>query len=40
MAKTFLKRTKYDRSTLRKIDLIIRRGYFRKRRPALEWRER
>ena len=28
--KSYLRRTKYSKSTLRKIELIIRRGYHRK----------
>jgi hypothetical protein len=29
--KSFLRRSKCDKSTLRKIEIIMRRGYFRKR---------
>ena len=41
MAKSFLRRTKYDKSTLRKIDIIMRRGYYRKpRKPVVPaWRQ-
>ena len=35
MAKSFLRRTKYDKSTLRKIEVILRRGYYRKPRKLV-----
>jgi hypothetical protein len=39
--KSFLRRSKCDRSTLRKVELIARRGYFRRRaRHQLEIRGR
>jgi len=31
MAKSFLRRSKCDKSTLRKVEIIARRGYYRKR---------
>jgi hypothetical protein len=34
MAKTFMRRSKCDKSTLRKIEIIVRRGYYRKPRSA------
>jgi hypothetical protein len=40
MAKSFLRRTKYDKSTIRKVEIIVRRGYYRKPRKLVSpaWR--
>jgi hypothetical protein len=39
MAKTFLRRSKCPKSTLRRIEIILRRGWYKRRRQSKDWRQ-